>query len=53
VTEIYDCSRIPEDERVAMDGGRIWIESMSTTLERLDGLCTGRRGQAETPNSPS
>lgn len=41
VTEIYDCSRVPEEERLAMDDGQIWIESMTNTLERLDALCTG------------
>jgi hypothetical protein len=53
VTEIYDCSRVPEDECVAMDGGRIWIESMSKTLERLDELCTGRSDEAGTRTSPN
>lgn len=43
VTEIYDCSRLPEDTRAGMDGGRMWIEAMTRTLERLDALCTGRR----------
>ncbi|MGI8664521.1 MAG: polyketide cyclase [Jatrophihabitans sp.] len=42
VTQRYDCSRAPADEAAAMDGGRIWIESMTRTLERLDELCTGR-----------
>ena len=41
VTEIYDCSRLPEAERVAMANGRAWIDSMAKTLERLDALCTG------------
>jgi RNA polymerase sigma-70 factor, ECF subfamily len=41
VTEIYDCSRAPEDQRVGMDGGKTWIESMTRTLERLDAICTG------------
>lgn len=49
VTEIFDCSRVPEDERVDIDNGSIWIESMNRTLERLDGLCTG---QPETPATP-
>ena len=40
VTEIYDCSRAPEDERLGMDNGNIWVESMTKTLERLDALCT-------------
>jgi hypothetical protein len=40
VTEIYDCSRAPEGERVSMDNGSIWAESMIKTLERLDALCT-------------
>jgi hypothetical protein len=41
VTEIYDCSRAPEDQRAGMDGGKTWIESMTRTLERLDAICTG------------
>jgi len=40
VTEIYDCSRAPADERAGMDNGRVWIDSMARTLERLDTLCT-------------
>ena len=40
VTEIYDCSRLPADERAGMDNGRCWIDSMAATLERLDQLCT-------------
>ncbi|HKE51842.1 MAG TPA: hypothetical protein VKE25_10060, partial [Actinomycetes bacterium] len=46
VTEIYDCSRAPEDEREGMDNGRIWIESMAATLDRLDRACTERTGRA-------
>jgi hypothetical protein len=41
VTEIYDCSQAPPEERAGMDNGRVWIESMTKTLERLDALCTG------------
>jgi len=41
VTETYDCSRAPEEERADMDNGRVWIESMAGTLERLDRACTG------------
>jgi len=44
VTEIFDCSRVPEDQRVDVDYGNIWVESMHQTLERLDHLCTGREG---------
>ena len=40
VTEIYDCSRAPENERLGMENGNIWVESMTGTLERLDALCT-------------
>lgn len=43
VTEIYDCSQAPEKERAGMDNGKIWIESMARTLERLDALCAGQR----------
>jgi hypothetical protein len=42
VTEIYDCSRAPEEERLGMDDGKIWVKSMTRTLERLDALCTRR-----------
>jgi hypothetical protein len=46
VTEIFDCSRVPEDQRVDIDYGNIWVGSMHRTLERLDRLCTSRGGQA-------
>jgi len=39
VTEVYDCSRVPEDGRALMDNGNVWAESMARTLERLDALC--------------
>jgi hypothetical protein len=39
VTETYDCSRAPEEERAQMDNGYVWAESMAKTLERLDVLC--------------
>jgi len=39
VTETYDCSRAPQDERAEMDDGRIWVEGMTSTLRRLEGLC--------------
>jgi hypothetical protein len=39
VTEIYDCSQAPEDERAEMKDGRIWAGAMAETLERLDALC--------------
>jgi uncharacterized protein YndB with AHSA1/START domain len=39
VTEIYDCSLVPEVERQHMDNGRMWIPSMTATLERLEALC--------------
>jgi len=45
VTEIYDCSRVPEPERAGMDNGRVWIEAMTGTLERLDALCTRPENQ--------
>lgn len=44
VTEIYDCSRAPEDERIGMDNGNVWAGSMAKTLERLDALCTRQAG---------
>jgi uncharacterized protein YndB with AHSA1/START domain len=42
VTEIYDCSHAPEEERAGMDNGKIWTENMAETLERLDRVCTGQ-----------
>jgi hypothetical protein len=39
VTEIFDCSRVPEDQRVDIDNGNIWVEGMHQTLARLDQLC--------------
>src|SRR6202034_3086845 len=45
VTEIYDCSRAPAQERAGMDNGLVWIDSMARTLERLDALLTGAENQ--------
>jgi hypothetical protein len=39
VTEIYDCSQAPAEERAGMQNGQVWTESMAKTLERLDALC--------------
>jgi hypothetical protein len=39
VTEIYDCSRAPEEARTGMENGNVWMESMIETLERLDAMC--------------
>ena len=49
VTEIYDCSRAPEEDRAEMDKGNIWAEAMAETLERLDALCT-RQGNQTSPS---
>jgi hypothetical protein len=43
VTEMYDCSRAPEEGRVGMDNGRVWVSAMAETLDRLDSLCTQLR----------
>ena len=43
VTERYDCSQVPTDDRIAMANGRIWIDAMTGTLERLDQVVTARR----------
>jgi hypothetical protein len=50
VTETFDCSRVPEDERVDVDNGNIWVASMHQTLERLDQLCTGQPGRPAAPS---
>jgi hypothetical protein len=44
VTEMYDCSRAPGDEQASIDGGRIWVESMTGTLQRLAAICAGPGG---------
>ena len=43
MTEIYDCSRVPADERDAMRGGRIWIDAMTQTLVLLEAAVTRSR----------
>lgn len=43
VTETFDCSGVPEDERADIGYGTIWVQSMTRTLERLDEVCAGRR----------
>jgi hypothetical protein len=40
VTEVYDCSRAPREARESMADGRVWIEAMAATLERLDRAAT-------------
>jgi hypothetical protein len=42
VTETYDCSRAPEEERAGMNDGQVWRSAMAATLERLDQACTGQ-----------
>jgi hypothetical protein len=46
VTEIFDCSRVPEGQRADIRHGTIWVKSMRQTLERLDQICTGQPGAA-------
>jgi hypothetical protein len=40
VTEIFDCTSASEELREAIENGNSWIDSMTTTLARLDTLCT-------------
>ena len=47
VTESYDCSRVPAEAQEDMHGGKVWLASMSATLERLDDLCCPGGTQAE------
>ncbi|WP_372350925.1 SRPBCC family protein [Streptomyces sp. KL116D] len=43
VTEIFDGSRMPEDKRAEVDGGRAWWQTqMVSTLDRLAELCAAR-----------
>jgi hypothetical protein len=41
VTESYDCSKAPEEERTGMQDGRVWLTAMAETLARLDAAVTG------------
>ncbi len=49
VTHRYDCSGVPEPDQVQMAGGRIWLEAMAGTLQRLDELVqdTGENGPSQ------
>ncbi len=49
VSEIYDCSRVPEEERAVMDNGNVWAESIARTLERLEALCARSAKQSCRP----
>jgi uncharacterized protein YndB with AHSA1/START domain len=40
VTEIYDSSDAPVDLQREVRGGKIWEDSMTKTLERLDQVCS-------------
>jgi len=40
VTEIFDCTQATEWLRVAVDNGNRWLESMTTSLVRLDKQCS-------------
>jgi len=42
VTETYDCTDSPESVQEAVDNGHAWVEAMTTTLERLDQMCTSK-----------
>jgi hypothetical protein len=44
VTEIYDCSRSPQNVREAVSNGNAWVEAMTKTLQRLDELCARGSG---------
>jgi hypothetical protein len=44
VIESYDCSRAPEDQRIGMRDGKVWLDAMAATLERLDALCRTSAG---------
>ncbi|MGO8958944.1 MAG: DUF664 domain-containing protein [Streptosporangiaceae bacterium] len=47
VTEIYDCARAPDWLRRAVRNGDRWVQSMTTTLEKLDQQCGASRLQTE------
>jgi 8-oxo-dGTP pyrophosphatase MutT (NUDIX family) len=40
VTEIYDCSGAPAAAQSSVDDGRLWLDAMAATLERLDHLAS-------------
>jgi Protein of unknown function (DUF664) len=47
VTERYDCSRAPDRLRRAVRNGDRWVDSMTTTLEKLNQRCGDARPQPE------
>ena len=56
VTEIYDCSRAPEEERAGMDNGNVWAEAMPERLgaaarSGLSGLRQRRTTQGVRPST--
>jgi hypothetical protein len=53
VTEIYDCSAAPEEERRGMGNGAVWAESMAETLKLLDAVCTGPAAGPAAASSPA
>jgi uncharacterized protein YndB with AHSA1/START domain len=44
VTETFDCTRSPQWLQKAVKGGARWVDSMTATLENLDGLAAGGAG---------
>ncbi|MGO1051986.1 SRPBCC family protein [Crossiella sp. CA198] len=41
VTQIFDLTDMAEQHRASVTHGQTWLPGMTTTLERLDTLCTG------------
>jgi uncharacterized protein YndB with AHSA1/START domain len=41
LTEIYDCSRAPDEARRIMRNGTVWLEGMQRTIDRIDALLGG------------
>ena len=52
VTEIFDCSQVPEDQRADIDNGNIWIDSMHQTLERLTSCARASQEQPRRASAP-
>jgi hypothetical protein len=46
VTENYDCAKAPAAFREGMDNGKIWIDAMTATLERLADLAASNGAAA-------
>lgn len=49
VTEFFDCSRSPDEAKLATKDGTVWIEAISASLEKLDQVVGGNSTGPKAP----